>query len=167
MADKIKKNLLGRNVTVQRKAMSDGSLAKTRTVTSKSGGTISSKTSYKDAGSVAGKMRVNKIKKAAAEGSRVGGSKIDQKISENRKPYTPTNVKKYASGKTKQVTNPSTGLVTNVRRSGNVKSFVDPSTGESQVYRPRVVGNPQALKKETNAQGVTTKFKRSGKVKKG
>jgi hypothetical protein len=65
MADKIKKNLLGRTVTVQRKAMSDGSLAKTRTVTSKSGGTISSKTSYKDAGSVAGKMRANKMTKSA------------------------------------------------------------------------------------------------------
>ncbi len=75
MADKIKKNLLGRNVTVQRKTMSDGSLAKTRTVTSKSGGTISSKTSYKDAGSVAGKMRVNKIKKAAMEGAKMGAAK--------------------------------------------------------------------------------------------
>lgn len=95
MADKIKKNLLGRDVTVQRKTMSDGSLAKTRTVTSKSGGTISSKTSYKDAGSVAGKMRVNKIKKAAMEGAKEGMAKpvakqsnrIDNKIErlENRK----------------------------------------------------------------------------------
>jgi len=65
MADKIKKNLLGRTVTVKREAMSDGALAKTRTVKSKSGGTISSKTSYKDAGSVAGKMRANKMTKLA------------------------------------------------------------------------------------------------------
>jgi len=65
MADKIRKNLLGRTVTVKREAMSDGALAKTRTVKSKSGGTISSKTSYKDAGSVAGKMRANKINKVA------------------------------------------------------------------------------------------------------
>ena len=61
MADKIKKNLLGRTVTVERKVMSDGSLAKTRTVKSKSGGTIRSNTSYKDAGSVVGKMRAKKI----------------------------------------------------------------------------------------------------------
>jgi hypothetical protein len=46
--DKVRKNLLGRNVTIKKEAKSDGSLAKTRTVTSKSGGTISSKTSYKD-----------------------------------------------------------------------------------------------------------------------
>jgi hypothetical protein len=65
MADKIRKNLLGRTVTVKREAMSDGALAKTRTVKSKSGGTISSKTSYKDAGSVAGKMRANKMTKIA------------------------------------------------------------------------------------------------------
>ena len=65
MADKIRKNLLGRTVTVKREAMSDGSLAKTRTVKSKSGGTVSSKTSYKDAGSVAGKMRANKMTKLA------------------------------------------------------------------------------------------------------
>ena len=55
-----RKNLLGRNVTVQRKEMSDGSLLKTRTVTSKSGGTITGKNSFKDAGSLAGKMRAKK-----------------------------------------------------------------------------------------------------------
>ena len=63
--DKVRKNLLGRTVLVKRKAMSDGSIAKTRTVKSKSGGTISSKTSYKDADSLAGKMRANKITKIA------------------------------------------------------------------------------------------------------
>jgi hypothetical protein len=40
--------------------MSDGSLAKTRTVTSKNGGTITAKNSFKDAGSLAGKMRAKK-----------------------------------------------------------------------------------------------------------
>jgi hypothetical protein len=61
MADKIKKNLLGRNVTVKREVMSDGSLSKTRTVKSKSGGTISSKTNYKDPESLAGKLRAKKM----------------------------------------------------------------------------------------------------------
>jgi hypothetical protein len=55
-----RKNLLGRNVTVQRKTMSDGSLLKTRTVTSKNGGTIKGKNSFKDADSLAGKMRAKK-----------------------------------------------------------------------------------------------------------
>ena len=171
-----KKNALGRKVVVNRNASGNEAVSKTRTVYSKSGGVISEKKSYKDRESIAGKMLENKVDKqmygkkvkldkSAKEGVRVGGSKIDQKISANREGYSPTNVKKYKSGKTKQVTNPNTGLVTNVRRSGNVKSFVDPSTGESQVYRPRVVGNPNALKKETNAQGVTTKFTRSGKTK--
>lgn len=176
-ANKTRKNLLGRTVSVNRTRQGAAPVSKTRTVTSKNGGVVSSKTSYKDSESVAGKMRSNKIdkinrkqfvknaKEGAKEGARVGGSKIDQKISANREGYLPTNVKKYKSGKTKQVTNPNTGLVTNVRRSGNVKSFVDPSTGESQVYRPRVIGNPHALKKETNAQGVTTRYNRRGNVK--
>ncbi len=187
-ATKERKNALGRKVVVNRNASGNEAVSKTRTVYSKSGGVISEKKSYKDRGSVAGKLlerkvdksiakrdranekqeslrRKESIKKAAAEGSRVGGSKIDQKISENRNPYKFTDVKNYASGKTKQATNPKTGLVTNVRRSGMVKSFVDPSTGESQVYRPRVIGSPSALKKETNAQGITTTYKRSGEIK--
>lgn len=73
--DKPRKNLLGRTVAVKRKAMSDGSLEKTRVVRSKSGGVISSKTTYKDAGSVAGKMRANTIKKTAMEGAKMGVSK--------------------------------------------------------------------------------------------
>ena len=96
-----------------------------------------------------------KLKKAQ------GGGSLDQKIAATRQAYTPTGMQYYRSGKDKQVTSP-TGLVTNVRRSGMVKSFVDPSTGESQVYRPRIVGSPHALKKETNAQGVTTRYDRRG-----
>jgi len=90
------------------------------------------------------------------------GMTFDQKISADREYFTPTNVKRYNSGKIKQLTNPTTGLVTNVRRSGNVKSFVDPSTGEKEVYRPLIIGSPRALKKATNAQGVTTKYDRKG-----
>lgn len=72
--DKVRKNLLGRTVLVKRKAMSDGSIAKTRTVKSKSGGTISSKTSYKDADSLAGKMRANKITKIAQPRTKVSNN---------------------------------------------------------------------------------------------
>lgn len=83
MADKIKKNLLGRTVTVKREAMSDGALAKTRTVKSKSGGTISSKTSYKDAGSVAGKMRAKKMNAAPAKTSLATKRGINNAIKRN------------------------------------------------------------------------------------
>jgi hypothetical protein len=96
-----------------------------------------------------------KLKKAQ------GGGSLDQKISESRQAYTPTGMQYYRSGKDKQVTAP-TGLVIDVRRSGKVKAFSDPSTGEKQVYRPRIVGSPHALKKETDAQGVTTRYNRKG-----
>lgn len=68
--DKVRKNLLGRTVSVKKEAKSDGSLAKTRTVTSKKGGVISSKTSYKDAGSLAGKMQAAKDNRAAKKDER-------------------------------------------------------------------------------------------------
>ena len=90
------------------------------------------------------------------------GLTFDQKVSANREYYSPTNVKRYNSGKLKQATNPSTGLVTDVRRSGKVKAYSDPSTGEKEVYRPGKVGSPHALKKSTNAQGVTTRYDRRG-----
>ena len=78
-----RKNLLGRNVSVKRERQGTAPVSKTRTVTSKNGGVVSTKTSYKDSDSVAGKMRSNKISKInrkeflnnAKEGAKIGAMK--------------------------------------------------------------------------------------------
>lgn len=117
---------------------------------------------YKKGGmtKIAGVMKSGGVPKKLKKAQ--NGMTFDQKVSANREYYKPTNVEKYNSGKTKQITNPNTGIVTDVRRSGKIKAFSDPSTGESEVYRPRIVGSPYALKTSTNAQGVTTKYDRRG-----
>jgi hypothetical protein len=78
-----RKNLLGRTVSVNRARQGTAPVSKTRTVTSKNGGVVSTKTSYKDSDSVAGKMRSNKISKInrkeflnnAKEGAKIGAMK--------------------------------------------------------------------------------------------
>jgi len=62
-ANTTRKNLLGRTVSVERKQQGNEPASKTRTVISKNGGVVSTKTSYKDGNSIAGKMRSNKIDK--------------------------------------------------------------------------------------------------------
>jgi hypothetical protein len=78
MADKIKqttaarKNALGRTVLVKRDASGKEAVSKTRTVYSKNGGMVSTKTSYKDRGSMAGKALEKKVDKQMKMPTRVG-----------------------------------------------------------------------------------------------
>lgn len=119
-ANKTRKNLLGRTVSVNRAKQGATPVSKTRTVTSKNGGVISSKTSYKDSESVAGKMRSNKIDKInrkqfvknAKEGAKEGammnmkiregkssGVNINMGASDSAKKYTQSEVNKFIKKK--------------------------------------------------------------------
>ncbi len=69
-ATKERKNALGRKVVVNRNASGNEAVSKTRTVYSKSGGVISEKKSYKDRGSVAGKLLERKVDKSIAKRDR-------------------------------------------------------------------------------------------------
>lgn len=66
-ATKERKNALGRKVVVSRSASGNEAVSKTRTVYSKSGGVVSEKKSYKDRGSVAGKLLERKVDKSIAK----------------------------------------------------------------------------------------------------
>lgn len=132
--DKVRKNLLGRNVTVKKETMSDGSLAKTRTVTSKKGGTISSKTSYKDNAGIISKVRSNRVENAnkpkmsskldgtyqntPIEGRRVGFSKettykeknaLGKPVTRERKVTPTANIPTVSGGFTVRKTRTTTG----------------------------------------------------------
>lgn len=69
-ATKERKNVLGRKVVVNRNASGNEAVSKTRTVYSKSGGVISEKKSFKDRGSVAGKLLERKVDKSIAKRDR-------------------------------------------------------------------------------------------------
>jgi hypothetical protein len=91
-----RKNVLGRKVVVNRNASGNEAVSKTRTVYSKSGGVISEKKSFKDRGSLAGKMLENKVDR------KLGNSKIamkkNEKVSQALKEYN-RNPKKYDTEK--------------------------------------------------------------------
>jgi hypothetical protein len=90
-ATKERKNALGRKVVVNRNASGNEAVSKTRTVYSKNGGMVSTKTSYKDRGSMAGKALEKKVDKQMKMPTRVGviqGKKaIKGGVSDIRKTY--------------------------------------------------------------------------------